>query len=180
MFFEDPRMDFVSGSIIRAMGENFPPPIHPIFRSQPDGPKGRNDTYFLRRLHEYQRTGQLKKYLPRLLKDARDGFKNLRRTAAGVTKPADDCYRIVWTQDCRLLCSDEIVDNPKLLDALSTYARYLLHTCSNWNVLFLWLPSPSWAMRRITRYRFYSLLRTLIKKRMKGETPEWTILCKSR
>ncbi|KAK2604246.1 hypothetical protein N8I77_007190 [Diaporthe amygdali] len=171
LFFEDPRMDFASCAIIRANGENFPPPIHQIFRPPPGVPQGRADSFFLRLLLACQKTDHLKKYLPRILRDARVGFENLPRTAAGVTRPADDCYRIVFTQDARLFCSDEIADDPQLNASVAKYARYLLQTHSNWNVLYNRLPSPSWASRRIVRYRFYTLLQTLINERISGKTP---------
>ncbi|PHH92987.1 hypothetical protein CDD83_2820 [Cordyceps sp. RAO-2017] len=164
MFFETRQLDFVTGVIIRPIGPLFWPPVHDIFK--PGFRNGRSNTFFLRRLLELQKTEQLRKYLPRLLRDVRNGCEALADCLDGVVIPSECCWDTVFKQDCRLFCTDEIADDPKLLRAFSDLVLTLLHTFSHYNMAFPRLPSPSWAKRRYCRYTFVRLLKQIIKRRM--------------
>ncbi|GFF40034.1 hypothetical protein IFM58399_05788 [Aspergillus lentulus] len=162
MFFTHEALDFVSGALIRPINIHFWPPIHDIFK--PDVKSRSKNTYFLRRLYELQSTEQLNHYLPQLLKDARVGMAGLSR----VTKPSVSCWETVFAQDVRLLCTDEIIDDPKLLATFGRHVETLLFTFSHYNVCFPWLPSPSYYKRRQARYALYDLMKDIVNKRLKN------------
>lgn len=169
VFFDHPQLEFVQGQLIRAMGVHFWPPVHDIFK--PGFRSGRGNTYFLRRLFELQKTEHLSRYLPRMLNDARSGLRALAAGPEGVTDTSDSLWRPIFTQDCRLLCADEMADNPKLFQRSSDSARTLLHTFSHYNVHFPWLLSPSYLKRRYMRYRLWRNVKTIVEKRMDRNTP---------
>ncbi|KAG6358768.1 hypothetical protein INS49_012287 [Diaporthe citri] len=164
MFFDHPQMEFVQGQFIRAMGVHFWPPVHDIFKPGFHG--GRANTYFLRRLLELQKTEHLSKYLPRMLTDARLGLRALQEDPHGITNTSDSFWRTIFTQDCRVLCADEMADSPRLFEGSSDSARTLLHTFTHYNVHFPWLLSPAYLKRRYARYRLWSNVKAIVEKRM--------------
>ncbi|KAK3681352.1 putative cytochrome P450 oxidoreductase [Podospora appendiculata] len=164
MFFDHPDLDFVSGAIILPFGVHFWPPIHEIFR--PGFHNGRSNTFFLRRLLELMKSEQLNKYLPDLLKDARTSFEDLMvNNPSGVTKPPE-IWRTVFKQNCRLVFTDEVADNPELFKSVSDNVDTLLHTFSHYNVPFPWLPSPSYLRRRMARRGIVNLVSNVVNKRL--------------
>lgn len=169
MFFDHPQLTFVKGQFIRAMGVHFWPPVHDIFK--PGFHNSRANTYFLRRLFELQKTEHLSRYLPRMLNDARVGLRTLAGGPNGVTNTSDSFWRTIFTQDCRLLCADEMADNPKLFESSSYSARTLLHTFTHYTVHFPWLLTPKYLKRRYMRYRLWSNVKTIAEKRMNRKTP---------
>jgi cytochrome P450 len=169
MFFDNPNLDFVSGAIILPFGIHFWPPIHEIFR--PGFHNGRSNTFFLRRLLELMKTEQLNKYLPRVLRDARTGFEDfLAENPSGVIRPPE-IWHTVFRQNCRLVFTDEVVDDPKLFESCRRNIDTLLHTFSHYNVPFRYLPSPSYLRRRFARYGLVGLVSDIVNKRMKKDAP---------
>lgn len=151
------------------MGVHFWPSNHDIF--EPGFHNSRANTYFLRRLFELQKTEHLSRYLPRMLNDARVGLRALAEGPNGVTDTSDSFWRTIFTQDCRVLCADEMADNPKLFQRSSDSARTLLHTFTHSTVHFPWLLTPTYLKRRYTRYRLWSNVKTIAEKRMNRKTP---------
>lgn len=169
VFFDTPSLDFVSGAIILPFGIHFWPPIHDIFK--PGFAKGVNNTYFLRRLADSMTSKQLNKYFPRMLKETRDGYDYLlRNNPKRVIKPTE-IWRTVFRQNCRLVFSDEVVDNADLAAVCGTSVDNLLHTFSHYNVPFPWLPSPSYIKRRLARYRLLKVTTAVVDKRIASESP---------
>lgn len=169
VFFDHPQLEFVPEQFIGVMGVHFWPPFHDIFK--PGFHSGRANTYFLSRLFELQKTEHLSRYLPRMLNDARLGIRALAKGPDGVTNTSDSLWRPIFTQDCRVLCTDEVADNPKLFRRSSDSARSLLRTFTHCNVhspLFL---SPAYLKRRYMRYRLWSTVKTIVEKRMDRNTP---------
>lgn len=169
MFYDHPKQTFVKGQFIMAMGVHFWPPVHDIFKS--GFHNSRTNTYFLRRLFEIQKTEHLSRYLPRMLNDARVGLRALAEGPNGVTDPSDSFWRTIFTQDCRLLCADEMADNPKLFQSSLYSARTLLHTFTHSTVHFPWLLTPTYLKRRYMCYRLWSNVKTIAEKRMNREIP---------
>lgn len=137
MYLDDRDLDFVQGATLVGHGPDMPGPGHEIFK--PDFHNGRS--YFLRRLLELQKSEQLAKRLPCVIRDARAAFEAMAKDSSGVTNPSDACYRIVVTQACRVVCTDEIADNPKLLESCVGYLSILQATSSIHSVAVPWLPS---------------------------------------
>lgn len=169
MFFDHPQLTFVTGQIIRPTGVHFFPPVHDIFK--PGFHTGRANTYFLRRLLELQKTEHLSRYLPRMLIDARIGLKALAKGPNSVTDTSNSLWRTIFTQDCRLLCADEMADHQKLFQRSSDSAHTLLHTFTYYNVHFPWLLTPAYIKRRYMRYRLWSNVKTIVEKRMNRDNP---------
>lgn len=151
------------------MGVLLWPPVHDIFK--PGFHNSRANTYFLRHLFELQKTEHLSRYLPRMLNDARVGLRALAEGPNGVTDTSNSFWRTIFTQDCRLLCADEMADNPKLFQSSSYSARTLLHTFTHSTVYFPWLLTLMYLKRRYMRYRLWSIVKTITEKRMNRKTP---------
>lgn len=163
MYLDDRDLDFVQGATLVGHGPDMPGPGHEIFK--PDFHNGRS--YFLRRLLELQKSEQLAKRLPCVIRDARAAFEAMAKDSSGVTNPSDACYRIVVTQACRVVCTDEIADNPKLLESCVGYLSILQATSSIHSVAVPWLPSWSYMKRRYGRYGISNLVTPLVENRMK-------------
>lgn len=106
-----------------------------------------------------------------MLNDARVGLRALAEGPNGVTNTSDSFWRTIFTQDCRLLCADELADNPKLFQSSSYSARTLLHTFTHYTVHFPWLLTPTYLKRRYMRYRLWSNVKTIVEKRMDRKVP---------
>ncbi|KAL2195267.1 putative cytochrome P450 oxidoreductase [Corynascus similis CBS 632.67] len=165
MFYDHPALDFVSGAIILPFGVHFWPPIHDIFK--PGLHSGRNNTFFLRRMADLMKTEPLAKYFPDLLQDARDGVEALLlNNPKAVTKPPE-IWRAVFRQNVRLLFSSQVANNPNLFRRAATNVDTLLHTVSHWNVLYSWLPAPSYIRRRLARRELVKLATEVVDERLK-------------
>ncbi|KAK4234363.1 cytochrome P450 [Achaetomium macrosporum] len=166
VFFETPELEFTSGQALRAFGLHFVPPVPGIFK--PGFHKGRS--YFIRRLYELHKTEHLVRYLPSLTRDARLGFEALDENSTAVADTSGVCCRIVFAQDCRLMCTDEIADDPKLFDRVLGYYEFLQSAHSLYNVPFPWLPSVSYVRRRYVRATLIRIMTGLLNKRIKEGT----------
>lgn len=71
-----------------------------------------------------------------MLNDARLGLRALAKGPNGVINTSDSLWHPIFTQVCRVLCADEMADNPKLFQRSSDSARSLLHTFNHCNVHF--------------------------------------------
>lgn len=150
-------------------GAHFWPPVHEIFRA--GYARGVNNTYFLRRLLEFQATKHLANYLPRLRNDMRQGMEELMTNNPRAVMSPPSTWRIIFNQNNRLLVTDELVDNPAFKARVHAAGDTLLHTYSPFNVQLPWLPSPSWAKRRWARYSLERLAAEIIKNRTKPGAP---------
>ncbi|KKA17947.1 Uncharacterized protein T310_8106 [Rasamsonia emersonii CBS 393.64] len=167
MYLDHRDLDFVAGAALVGHGPDFVPPIHEIFH--PTFHNGRS--YFQRRLIDLLKSEQLAKRLPRARSDARAAFEALAKNPSGVMNPSYTCYRIVVKQCVRLVCTDEISDDPKLLERCLGYLTILQSTTSIHTVAVPWLPSLSYMKRRYGRYGLRSLVTPIVSRRMKKGTP---------
>jgi len=169
MFYDHPDLDFVSGAIILPFGIHFWPPIHDIFK--PGFAKGINNTFFLRRMSELMKTDQIAAKFPNLLKEARSTLEDLLiQNPSGVTRPPE-VWKAVFRQNVRLLFSDQVVEDPKLSEIATTNVDTLLHTVSHYNVLFPWLPAPSYIKRRRARRALVNMVTDLLRQRSQPGSP---------
>jgi cytochrome P450 len=166
MFLDNHNLDFKSGADLVAMGPDRLP-LHDVHAS--DFHNGRS--YFQRRLLDLQKSEQLAKRLPRVTKDARAAVEALAKNPSRVTRPFKSCYSMVVAQGCRIVCTDEISDNPKLLHTLMSYLSILLSNPSPHTVAVPWLPSIVSMKRRYGRYGLGSLVSPIITRRMEDGSP---------
>ncbi|KAJ5274865.1 hypothetical protein N7497_005473 [Penicillium chrysogenum] len=167
VFLDNHDFDFVRGATLVGHGPDFVPPLHEIFH--PNYQNGRS--YFQRRLVDLQKSEQLAKHLPSVTRDARVAFEALRNNPSGIMNPTDACYRLVVQQACRVVCSDEISDNPKLLAKCQDVLTLLMHTSSIHTVALPYLPSIAKMKRRWGRYGLSTIVTPIVKRRLqKGAT----------
>jgi cytochrome P450 len=171
LFYEHPNLDLVSGGMLLPWGAHFWPPVHDIFRA--GYARGVNNTYFLRRLMDFQATKHLRNYFPRLRNDMRQGLESLMVDNPRAVMSPPSIWRVIFNQNNRLLVTDQIVDDPKLKARVHAAGDTLLHTYSPFNVQLPWLPSPSWLKRRLARYSLERLSAELIKQRTRPGAPRY-------
>lgn len=106
-----------------------------------------------------------------MTRDARIAFEAMAKNSSGITNPIDACYRLVFKQACRIMCTDEISDNPKLLESYLHYTLILQHNNNGYTVAVPWLPSLSHMKRRYCRNRLNNIVTPIVEKRMKTSAP---------
>lgn len=154
MYLDNRDLDLIKGITLIRHGPDFingrATVVHDIWKSTL--PNFR--TYAHHRLLDLHKSEQLAKRLPYVTRDARAAFEALVKNPSGVTNPAKACFRIVVTQGSRIVSTDEILDNPKLLEGLLTYLPILRSTSSLHLFAFPWLSYMSIAYwkRRYGRY----------------------------
>ncbi|KAJ9605934.1 hypothetical protein H2200_009783 [Cladophialophora chaetospira] len=170
MFYDNPNLCFVSQAIIQPFGVHFWPPVHAIFKG--GFHSGHHNTFFLRRLMELLKTEELRKVLPKALNDARLDLGDLLGSGSksSITS-APDIWRTVFKQNARLTFCDEVVDSSELFERCAQDIGTLLHTYSHYNVLFNWLPAPSYIKRRLARWDLVRLVTKMVNKRIQENTP---------
>ncbi|KAI1378720.1 putative cytochrome P450 [Hypoxylon crocopeplum] len=143
--------------------------IHDIWK----GTGSSDRTYAQRRLLDLQRSELLAKRLPRVTRDARSAFEAMMMNPSNVTSPSVACFRIVVTQGSRVIGTDEIPDDPKLLKALLGYIPILQFTNSLHLLAFPWLSyfSPAYWKRRYGRWGLTRIVTPLVNRRMKKGAP---------
>ncbi|OJJ96979.1 hypothetical protein ASPACDRAFT_33648 [Aspergillus aculeatus ATCC 16872] len=189
VFLDNPNFDFVRGATLVGHGPDFVPPLHAIFHG--NFQNGRS--YFQRRLVDLQKSEQLGKRLPGVTRDARGAFEALRQHASGVMNPTDACYRLVVQQACRVVCSDEIADDPAVLARTQSVLSLLMHTSSIHAVALPYLPSLAKLKRRWGRYGLSRIVTPIVQRRLqkkkdaprhddvvqymldRGDSPEWMV-----
>ena len=144
--------------------------IHDIWKSTYSN--GRH-TFATRRLLDLQKTEELAKRLPRVTKDARDAFETMALNPSGVTNPAKICFRIVVAQGSRVVFTDEISDNPKLLEDMLTYLPILQKTNSLHLLALPWLSyfDKAYWTRRWGRRGLANIVTPLVNRRMQPGAP---------
>jgi cytochrome P450 len=173
MYLDNRSLDLIKGITLIGHGPDFiagrATVVHDIWK--PTLPNGR--TFSQRRLLDLQKSEQLAKRLPRVTRDARAAFEAMAKNPSGVTNPAKACYRIVVTQGSRVVCTDEISDDPKLLESLLGYLPILQSTSSLHLLAFPWLSymSISYWKRRYGRYGVSSIVTPIVNRRMKKGAP---------
>ena len=173
MYLDNRSLDLIKGITLIGHGPDFingrSTVIHDIWK--PTLANGR--TYAQRRLLDLQKSEQLAKRLPRVTQDARDAFKAMAKNPTGVMNPAKACYKIVVTQGSRIVCADEISDNPKLLGSLLACVPTLQRTSSLHLLAFPWLSyfSIAYWKRRWGRYGLSRVVTPIVNKRMKKGAP---------
>ncbi|RAH41256.1 cytochrome P450 [Aspergillus brunneoviolaceus CBS 621.78] len=189
VFLDNPNFDFVRGATLVGHGPDFVPPLHAIFHG--NFQNGRS--YFQRRLVDLQKSEQLGKRLPGVTRDARGAFEALRHHASGVMNPTDACYHLVVQQACRVVCSDEIADDPAVLARTQSVLSLLMHTSSIHAVALPYLPSLAKLKRRWGRYSLSRIVTPIVQRRLhkkkdsprhddvvqymldRGDPPEWMV-----
>jgi sterol 14-demethylase len=166
-FLDNKNLDFVGGAVLVGHGPDFVPPIHEIFH--PTFHNGRS--YFQRRLLDLLKTEQLIKRLPRVTRDARAAFEALDKNPSGITDSAPTCYHLVVKQTCRIVCADEISDDPKLMESYLGFLSILQSTSSVHTVALPWLPSWAYMKRRYARWGLSSIVTPIVNKRLQKATP---------
>jgi len=122
---------------------------------------------------DFQATKHLGSYFARLRGDTRAGLEALMvdNPTAVVSPPS--IWRLIFNQNNRLLVTDQIVDDDKLRTRVHIAGDTLLHTYSPFNVQLPWLPSPSWAKRRLARRALEKIAAELIDKRLAPGGPRY-------
>ena len=167
MFLDDHRLDFVAAAELVRSGSEYVPPIHAIHN--PTFHNGRS--YFQRRLLDLQKSELLVKRLPRVTRDARATFDALANSPSDVVNPASICYRLVVMQACRIVCSDDIADDPRRLKSCVDYLTTLMSSSDAESAVLPWLPHKASLKRRYATYRLSSLLAPIVNNRMKKGSP---------
>ena len=173
MYLDSRELDLIKGIVLIGHGPDFidgrSTVIHDIWK--PVGPTGR--TYAQRRLLDLQKSDQLVKRLPCVTRDACAAFEEMAKNPSGVTNPAKACFGIVVTQASRIVFTDEVPDDPKLLKSLSTYVPVLLSTSSLHLLAFPWMSyfSKAYWMRRWARRGLTSIVTPIVNKRMAKGAP---------
>lgn len=168
MYLDHRNLDLIKGITLIGHGPDFidgrSTIVHDIWK-----PAYRNDrTYAQRRLLDLQKTENLEKRLPSVTRDARAAFEAMAKNPSGVTNPAYACFRIVVTTGSRVVFTDEVSDNPKLLDSICTYLPVLQRTSSLHLLAFPWLSyfSKAYWKRRWGRRGLTNIVTPIVNKRM--------------
>ncbi|KFZ03777.1 hypothetical protein V502_10672 [Pseudogymnoascus sp. VKM F-4520 (FW-2644)] len=117
---------------------------------------------------DLQKSEQLTKRLSRVTKHSRDAFEEMATDLSGVINPNKACFRIVVKQYSRVVGTDEISDDPKILERFLYYMNILQTTSS---VHLLAFPSLSYFSvaywrRRYGRWGFSKIVTPIVNKRM--------------
>ncbi|KAM0794057.1 cytochrome P450 [Usnea florida] len=166
-FLNEQRLDFAASTEIFKLGPEFVPPVHAIY----DNSFHNGRSYFVRRLLDLQKSELLVKRLPRVTADARAAFDALAKSPSNVVNPTSMCYRLVVMQDCRILCCDEISDDPKLLKSCIDHLMTLRTAIDLQGSFLPWLPSKEGFRRRYATYSLNSLIAPIVHNRMKKGSP---------
>lgn len=124
-----------------------------------------------RRILDLQKSEQLTKRLARVTKDSRQAFEDMAKGLSGVINPTKVCFRIVVKQYSRVMGTDEISDDPMILERLIYYMNILQNTSSVHLLAFPWLSyfSVAYWRRRYGRWGFSNIVTPIVNKRlMKG------------
>ena len=173
LYMDDRRLHLIKGITLIGHGPDFidgrSTVIHDIWKGT--GSSGR--TYAQRRLLDLQRSDQLEKRLPHVTRDARLAFEAMAMSSSHVINPSKACFRIVTIQGSRIVGTDEIADDPKLMEALLTYLPILQFTNSLHLLAFPWLSylSPAYWKRRYGRWGLTSIVEPLVNRRMEKGAP---------
>jgi cytochrome P450 len=162
MFLENSDLNRITAAHLHGVGPEIVPPIHPIFRT--DSKNGH--TYFQRRVLDLMKSGHLAKCLPLVMKDSHVAFDSLVKDSSGFLDPIDVCYHLVLTQSARVVCTDEISNNPSLMTTYLAYTRILQHTSSGYIVAVPWFPSWAHMKRRYCRAGLNRLVGPIVDRRM--------------
>jgi sterol 14-demethylase len=173
MYLDDRSLHLIKGITLIGHGPDFidgrSTVIHDIWKST--GSSGR--TYAQRRLLDLQRNDQLTKRLPRVTGDARKAFQALSDAPSNVINPSKICYRVVVQQGARIVGSDTIADDPKLMEPLLKYMPILQFTSSLHLLAFPWLSyfSASYWKRKYGRWGVTNIVKPIVDKRMAPGAP---------
>lgn len=173
MYMDDRRLHLIKGITLIGHGPDFingrSTVIHDIWKGT--GSSGR--TYAQRRLLDLQRSDELAKRLPRVTRDARSAFEAMAMNPFKVTNPSKACFRIVATQGTRIVATDEIADNPELMNTLFSYLPILQFTNTLHLLAFPWLSwfSPAYWKRRYGRRGLTNIVVPIVNRRMQKGAP---------
>ncbi len=163
-YLDNRVLNFDNGyATLHGIGPELMLPIHEIFEPKFQG--GRS--YFHRRLIDLTRSDQLAKRLPALLKDTRTTIEGLAKTSKPITNPFFLNYKMTTALSSRTIGSDEIANDPKVLQAVNDYCLILQGTCSADIAAVPWLPRWSFAKRAYARWGLHSIIAPIVSKRMK-------------
>lgn len=171
MYLDHRSLHLIKGITLIGHGPDFidgrSTKIHEIW----NGTGSSDRTYAQRRLLDLQRSDLLNKRLPRVTGDARSAFEGMSRGTSRVVNPSKACFGIVVTQGSRLVGSDEIADNPRLLSALLGYIPILQFTNTLHLLAFPWLSylSPSYWKRCYGRWGLTRIVKPLVDRRMRRD-----------
>ena len=174
MYLDHRALDLIKGITLIGHGPDFingrSTVVHDIWKNTYSN--GRH-TFATRRLLDLQKTEELIKRLPRVTKDARDAFETMALNLSGVTNPAKICFRIVVAQGSRVVFTDEISDNPKLLESTLTYVPVLQRTSSLHLLAVPWLSyfDKAYWRRRWGRRGLTNIVTPLVNRRMQPGAP---------
>ncbi|KAL8824279.1 MAG: hypothetical protein Q9191_005164 [Dirinaria sp. TL-2023a] len=173
MMLESRSMDLIKGIPLVGHGPDF---IDGVYTNIHDvwKPAFKNDrTYVQRRLLDLLKSEQLNKRLPAVTRDARVAMETMAKDPAGFTNPARTCFRLAVTQSARVVFSDEVSDDPKLLESLLGYMPILQGTNTMYLLALPWLCyfSPGYWKRHYARYGIYRIVTSILDRRMKKGAP---------
>ena len=168
VFYEHPALDLTRGGALLPLGLHFWPPIHDIFK--PGFHSGRNNTFFLRRTVDMMKTEPLARQLPDLLRDAREGLESLMMQDSKAVIKTSEIWPALFKQNVRQFFSPQVADDANLFRRALTNVDTILHTASHWNVLFPWLPAPSYIRRRLARRGLEKLAAEVVDERLKRDS----------
>ncbi|EED18907.1 cytochrome P450, putative [Talaromyces stipitatus ATCC 10500] len=175
MYLESRSLHLIKGITLIGHGPDFidgrSTVIHNIWKSAYTNDR----TYATRRLLDLQKSEHLVKRLPRVTRDARLAFEEMPNNATGVMNPTKVCYRLVVMQGSRLICSNEIADDPQQLNRLVRYVSTLQSTSSLHLLAFPWLSyfSVSYWKRRWGRNGITQIVKPIVNRRMRKGAPRF-------
>ncbi|KAL1608936.1 hypothetical protein SLS59_002128 [Nothophoma quercina] len=135
--------------------------------------KDEHTSPFNRRLAWSQKTDQLQKILPIIIKDVRGSIETLSRDAQGRTNPFDSIYGLIFKLTIRLVGAKELAEDDILRKRFEGYFTMLDETAGPLSAMFPRFPWPSMVKRFYAGARMYMILDDIVKKRRQtGEKPD--------
>jgi len=85
---------------------------------------------------------------------------------AGTFRPFDTIYKLVFQLTLRVVVSDDIADDPELLNDTLRYFEMIEASATIMGVIFPWLPTPTAARRAYAGAKIYMILKKIIDDRL--------------
>lgn len=102
--------------------------------------------------------------MPKFHKDIRLSIRKLGQ--AGTFRPFDTIYKLVFQLTLRVVVSDDIADDPKLLNDTLRYFEMIEASSTAMGIIIPWLPTPTAARRTYAGAKLYMIIKKIIDDRV--------------
>lgn len=102
------------------------------------------------------------------MKDVQISIKGLADDPSGMTDPFESIYRIVFQLTMRMVGSDDIADNPELLEKTLQLYETIESSSTATAIMFPWFPSLAIIKRTIAGGRLYVIMKSIVDGRIKS------------